>query len=148
MQVTKEIEWDMGHRVLNHKSKCNSLHGHRYKAEICLEGNLIGEEGSSSNGMVIDFGDIKSIATTVIHDVLDHAFMVWEQDELLIKFYADNPQLKHLIVPFTPTAENVSMWIFKQLDDKYVDSFNTKLRLKAIRLWETPTSSATYSRED
>jgi 6-pyruvoyltetrahydropterin/6-carboxytetrahydropterin synthase len=148
MQVTKEIEWDMGHRVLNHKSKCHNLHGHRYKAEICLEGNLVSEEDASSNGMVIDFGDIKSIAITNVHDILDHAFMVWDKDELLVKFYQDNPNLKHFIVSFTPTAENLSLWIFQQLDRKYIDVFNTKLKLKSIRLWETPSSSAVCNRDD
>ena len=45
----------MGHRVLNHRSVCKGLHGHRYKAEICVEGELVLESGSSEEGMVIDF---------------------------------------------------------------------------------------------
>ena len=34
MKIVKVIQWDMGHRVLHHKSVCKGLHGHRYKAEI------------------------------------------------------------------------------------------------------------------
>jgi 6-pyruvoyltetrahydropterin/6-carboxytetrahydropterin synthase len=62
MQITKIIERDMGHRVLNHKSKCSNLHGHRYKAYITMEGEIIQAKGDTNEGMVIDFSDIKAIA--------------------------------------------------------------------------------------
>ena len=62
MKIGKVIQWDMGHRVLNHRSVCKGLHGHRYKAEICVEGHLIEEKGVSEEGMVIDFADIKKVA--------------------------------------------------------------------------------------
>lgn len=148
MIVTKQIEWDMGHRVLNHHSKCRNLHGHRYKAEICLEGDLVSKEGDSSEGMVIDFGDIKSIAMTYIHDVLDHGFMVWKKDKVMLDFFSKNTDQKHIIVPFTPTAENISAWIFEQLEAKYVDTFKTGLRLESVKLWETPTSMVIYQKYD
>ena len=53
MQVVKIIQWDMGHRVMNHRSICRGLHGHRYKAEICIEGDMISVEGVSEEGMVL-----------------------------------------------------------------------------------------------
>ena len=148
MTVTKQIEWDMGHRVLNHHSKCCNLHGHRYKLEIALEGKLVANKGDSSEGMVIDFGDIKLIATKHIHDVLDHGFMVWNKDRILLNFFTKNPDQKHIIVPFTPTAENIAVWVFKQLDKKYLDVFNTGLRLESVKLWETPTSMVICKRKD
>ena len=73
MKIVKIIQWDMGHRVLNHRSICKGLHGHRYKAEICLEGELINESGESEEGMVIDFADIKKTAQKFIQKELDHA---------------------------------------------------------------------------
>ena len=39
MEVVKIIQWDMGHRVMNHRSICKGLHGHRYKAEISIKGD-------------------------------------------------------------------------------------------------------------
>lgn len=148
MKVIKKIEWDMGHRVTNHASKCRNLHGHRYKAEICLEGNLITINGASDEGMAIDFGDIKSLAMKHVHDVLDHGFMVWKKDQILVKFFAANPALKHVIVPFVPTAENIAAWIFLKLDEFYLDKFGTGLKLFSITLWETPTGLAICSRDD
>jgi 6-pyruvoyltetrahydropterin/6-carboxytetrahydropterin synthase len=40
-EVTKIVEWDMGHRVPNHKSKCRNPHGHRYRLEVTIGGPLI-----------------------------------------------------------------------------------------------------------
>lgn len=148
MIITKQIEWDMGHRVMNHKSKCKNLHGHRYKAEICLEGKLVLKKGISEEGMVMDFGDIKTIAMEQVHDVLDHGFMVWEKDQILTEFFNSHPDQKHLFVPFTPTSENIALWIFKRLDKHYKNNYGTGLKLYEIRLWETPTSLAICSRKD
>lgn len=140
MKVIKEIQWDMGHRVTNHHSQCRNLHGHRYKAEICVEGNLITESGISDEGMVIDFGDIKEIAAKHVVDVLDHGFMVWREDKIVLKFFKTNPDLRHIVVPFVPTAENIASWIFAQLDKRLKDKHGTGLKLYSIKLWETPTS--------
>lgn len=148
MIITKTIEWDMGHRVMNHKSKCKNIHGHRYKMEVTLEGRLVDISGDSSEGMVIDFVDIKRIATEHVHDVLDHGFMVWEKDKKLLKFFAENPDQKHIIVPFTSTVENIAKWVFDQLDKKYEDTYKTGLKLKSIRMWETPTGYVICNRDE
>ena len=129
----------MGHRVLNHRSVCKGLHGHRYKAEICVEGKLVLEMGASEEGMVIDFADIKKVALIFIQEELDHAFMVWDKDEELLEFFNKSKGHKPVIVPFTPTAENVAAYIFQQLQDKFTDVFKTGLRLQSVKLWETPS---------
>lgn len=148
MKISKQIEWDMGHRITNHKSKCRNLHGHRYKAEICVEGKLIKVKNLSEEGMVMDFGLIKEFAIKYVHDVLDHGFMAWEKDELLVSFFKKNPNQKHIFVPFVPTAENIAAWIFVQLDKRIKDKFKTNLRLYSIKLWETPSSVTVCTRKD
>ena len=144
MKIGKVIQWDMGHRVLNHRSVCKGLHGHRYKAEICVEGKLIEEKGASEEGMVIDFADIKKVAQKFIQEELDHAFMVWDRDHELLEFFKSSQGHKPVIVPFTPTAENVAAYIFNELKDKFADVFQTGLKLQSVKLWETPSSYALY----
>lgn len=146
MLVTKQFEWCMGHRVLNHKSKCKNLHGHHYRAEITLSGDLVSREGDSSEGMVIDFGDIKEVFMKHIHEILDHGFMVWEKDNVLMEFFSKNFDQKHTIVPFIPTAENIAMWVFEQLEPKFIGIFSTNLKLESVKIWETPTSMAIYQK--
>ena len=144
MKIGKVIQWDMGHRVLNHRSICKGLHGHRYKAEICVKGDLIIDKGTSEEGMVIDFSDIKKIAQNYIQTELDHAFMLWDQDEELLEFFYNSNGHKPVIVPFTPTAENVASYKFHILKNKFEDAYNTGLHLYSVKLWETPTSYAYY----
>lgn len=145
MKIVKIIQWDMGHRVLNHRSICKGIHGHRYKAEICLEGEIITKTGVSEEGMVIDFADIKKTAKSFIQDKLDHAFMIWDKDDELIEFFRSSKGHKPVFVPFTPTAENVAKYIFEILNTKFKDVFKTGLKLNSIKLWETPTSYVFYT---
>jgi len=144
MKIGKLIQWDMGHRVLNHRSVCKGLHGHRYRAEFCVQGELIQKSGVSEEGMVLDFSDIKKIAQKYIVEELDHAFMVWEKDEELLEFFKQSKGHKPVIVPFTPTAENIVSYIFHILENKFADIYKTGLHLQSIKLWETPTSYALY----
>ena len=147
MKIGKVIQWDMGHRVLNHRSVCKGLHGHRYKAEICVEGDLVEKKDASEEGMVIDFADIKKTAQKFIQEELDHAFMVWEKDIELLEFFKNSKGHKPVIVPFTPTAENVASYIFNELKDKFTDVFKTGLHLQSVKLWETPSSYALFESE-
>jgi len=144
MKIVKIVQWDMGHRVLNHRSVCKGIHGHRYKAEICLEGELILNSGLSEEGMVIDFSDIKKIAQKFIQNELDHGFMVWNQDDELLDFFKHSKGHKLVVVPFTPTAENVAAYIFQKLKNEFLDKFKTGLHLHSVKLWETPSSYALY----
>jgi len=148
MKLIKVIGWDMGHRLTNHESKCQNLHGHRYRAEICLEGNIIKKDGDSKQGMVVDFGDIKEVARREIYDILDHGCMIWSKDKLLVDFFEKNKTQKHIIVPFVTTAENIAIWIFKKLDKEIKDKYKSEVSLHSIKVWEGPTSVAICTRKD
>ncbi len=143
IEVTKIIEWDMGHRVPNHKSKCRHPHGHRYRLELTLGGDLNKTTGDSSEGMVFDFGDIKKYMTERVHDVLDHGFMIYEKDEVLKKFFQSNEaeEFQVIIVPFIPTAEEISKWCYEQLQN----CFPAGIKISRVRLFETPNSWADYT---
>ena len=142
VRITKTIEWDMGHRVPNHKSKCRNLHGHRYRMELTLAGELNSMAGDSSEGMVFDFGDIKQFMTANIHDVLDHGFMIYEHDEILTRFFdsVKEQEFRMLRVPFVPTAENIAQWCYEQL----AGCFPAGIAIVSVRIYETPNSWAEY----
>lgn len=144
MIITKQIEWEMGHRLLNHNSKCRNPHGHHYRLELSLQGRINSTKGNSSEGMVIDFGDIKTILVKQILDIVDHAFMIWDKDQALTKFYKENSDLKHVIVPFNTTAENMVIWIYDQLNPD-IKKLSKHTKIKSVKLWETPTAYAEYS---
>jgi 6-pyruvoyltetrahydropterin/6-carboxytetrahydropterin synthase len=140
VEITKIIEWDMGHRVPNHKSKCRNPHGHRYRMEVTVSGPLIIEEGNSSEGMVYDFGDIKEIMKAHVHDVLDHGFMIYKHDELCGMFEECSEIWNIITVDFIPTAENIVKWCYDQMESH----FPPGIRITRVRLFETPNSWADY----
>lgn len=134
--VSKEIQFDAGHRVPDHGSKCRNPHGHRYRVVAYFTDELI--EVGSSKGMVRDFGDIKNVMMSEIHDKLDHGFMVYDKDTALLKAFSGfMTQWKIILLPFVPTAENLARWCFMQLD-------KLGLPLDSIEIWETPTSAAYF----
>ncbi len=139
IEVTKVVEWDMGHRVPNHANKCRFPHGHRYRLEVRLSGELNSQQGTSSEGMVFDFGDIKRVLVEKIHDVLDHSFMAYQHDTLLTHMHEQYPQeMQVLFVPFIPTAENIIIWCHEQLKS----AFPSHVHISHLRLYETPNSWA------
>ena len=64
----------------------------------------------------------------------------------LVDFFNHSNDHKVVVVPFTPTAENVAAYIFNELKDKFEDTFSTGLKLYSIKLWETPTSYALFEK--
>lgn len=146
MLVTKFIEIDMGHRVPNHKSKCRNLHGHRYKIEVGVDDKVLTERGTSDEGMVIDFSDLKAVMMKEIDEVYDHAFTISEYDTFVPFFrqaVADH-QLRVNFVPFVPTAENLAELWYMIMEQKLKEK---GIKIKFVRVWETPTSTATYEKQ-
>jgi|SRR5690606_13568880 len=139
-RVTKEVEFDTGHRVPLHESKCRNLHGHRYKVKANVVGPL--KSAGSETGMVVDFGYIKRLLTTDVHDVYDHAFVVQSTDTDLCAFLLDSTW-NVVVVDFAPTAENMAAAIYKDLAPK-VAQMGQDVFLESIEVYETPTSVAVY----
>jgi 6-pyruvoyltetrahydropterin/6-carboxytetrahydropterin synthase len=142
MQITTRLEFDAGHRIPDHKSQCRNLHGHRYALEITLSGDIINQEKTSENGMVMDFSDVKKIARESVVDVWDHAFLVYKDDKTVLDFLNSLPNHKTVIFPSVPTAENMAFEAFRILKNQYKDTYGNHLKLERVRLFETPNSWA------
>lgn len=142
MEITTRLEFDAGHRIPHHNSQCKNLHGHRYVIEITLVGNIIKEEKTSENGMVMDFSDVKRIAREHVVDVWDHAFLVYKLDQPVIDFLNTLPEHKTVIFEEVPTAENMAAEAFRILNNQYQDIYHNQLKLSRVRLYETPNSWA------
>jgi 6-pyruvoyltetrahydropterin/6-carboxytetrahydropterin synthase len=145
LTITRKLEFDAGHRIPDHKSQCRNLHGHRYTLEITLLGAVIDVEGSSDNGMIMDFSDIKALAKQHLVDVWDHAFLVYEKDQVVRDFLATIPGHKTVVIDCIPTVENLAQTAFTILKAAYQDRFGTGLRLHKLVLHETPNCWAEIS---
>ncbi|HUF21368.1 MAG TPA: 6-carboxytetrahydropterin synthase QueD [Burkholderiales bacterium] len=138
MHVTRRLEFDAGHRIPNHDSQCRHLHGHRYAIEITLSGGIIGTEGASNQGMVMDFSEIKTIAQRSLVDAWDHAFLTWKGDRQVLDFLDAISGHKTVVLERPPTAENLALEAFRILDRAYQDEYGNQLRLERVRIFETP----------
>ena len=144
-RIRRWVETDTGHRVPNHKSKCRHMHGHRYRWEAELEGYVVTLGGVSEEGMLMDFTDVSAILNEYIHDLVDHAFIVYEGDkEALVALSHMGEEHRTLIVPFIPTAENLAKWAFEQVEPHISSSYGNTLQLHAFHVRETPKSWASW----
>ena len=144
-RIRRYVETDTGHRVPNHKSKCRHFHGHRYRFEAEIEGDIVETSGVSEEGMLMDFSDVSKILTIHIHDVVDHAVVVYEGDEEARKVLAGlSPDHRTVVVSFIPTAENFAKWAFEQVEPHIRTAYGNRLRLVAMHVRETPKSWASW----
>jgi 6-pyruvoyltetrahydropterin/6-carboxytetrahydropterin synthase len=119
-EVTIEQTFAAGHALRNYHGKCENVHGHNYRCQVTLEGAQL-----DHTGLLMDFVALKKTLQSVI-DRLDH---VWLNDF---------PPFDRL----NPSAENIAKYIFDEVNKGI--AAEAGVRLGAVRLWETDTSSATY----
>ncbi len=129
-KVTKHIDFCYGHRLLNYEGQCRHLHGHNGRVEVDLAAETL-----DARGMVVDFSEIKQRIKSWIDDTLDHRMLLHRDDPIL-------PVLKktgelHFVMDANPTAENIARLIFDYARAQ-------GLPVVEVRLWETPTSYASY----
>ena len=146
--ITRKLEFDAGHRIPDHRSQCRNLHGHRYVLEITLQGELVETEGAPDRGMVMDFADVKALAMEHLVNKWDHAFIVYQGDTQVREFLASMPDHKTVVLDCIPTVENLAASAFRILSAVYDAHYGVNLRLKHLRLYETPNCWADIERPD
>lgn len=132
--VTKSVKFDAAHILTNHSGLCKNLHGHTYRVEISVS-----QDESSGSDMVIDFKDLKRIATEVICERFDHAFIynTASEGEREIAAVVEKHSMRTVALPFRSTAENLSEYFYNELKSRIPG-------LSAVRVWETADSCAEY----
>ena len=119
MFISKDFKFDAAHNLVHYHGKCEKLHGHTYRLRVVLEGM------PDSEGMIIDFIELKQIVKDKVISRLDHAYI-------------------NDIIP-QPSAENIAVWIWREIEDS-VRRDNCKLY--EVHVWETETSCVTVGRSD
>ena len=132
--VTKRVKFDAAHVLTNHAGLCKNLHGHTYRVDV----SVTQREGDTSD-MVIDFKELKAIATEVICDRFDHAFIynTASEGEREIAAVVERHGMRTVAIPFRSTAENLARLFYNDLKSRVPE-------LSSVRVWETDDSSAEY----
>lgn len=160
-RIHRSLEFDAGHRVLRHESKCAHLHGHRYKAVISVQSDHL-----DPLGRVIDYGVIKTLIGKWIDDNWDHNLLLHPDDPLLKAVrvfdgkarqeirgfasaastpYADSifgGKAPYIFPACNPTAENIASVLFERaeflLGEHAAKTTGPRLKLSRVRIYETP----------
>lgn len=100
--------------------KCENMHGHNWKIEVCVAGKTLNDAG-----VLIDFGELKGYLSEII-EKLDHTFL----NELDF-FRNDNP-----------SSENIACYIAHELKKKII---RHDIKVARVTAWESEDACATYS---
>jgi 6-pyruvoyltetrahydropterin/6-carboxytetrahydropterin synthase len=128
LKISKNFEWEMGHRLMNHKGLCINPHGHSYKMRVVIE-----SETANNIGMVMDYYELDKIVWEVLED-FNHSFVINENDLVMKDFLMKN-DFKSVILPFDSTAENLCEVFGNIIQNKLKKYKNIKTL--TIRLYET-----------
>ena len=115
-ELTVEKTFDSAHYLEHYDGDCARMHGHTYKVQICVAGEMLDEKV----GMLMDFKDMKKALSALI-DTLDH-------------------QVLNDVLDFNTTAELLAKYFY----DKLAPKVPANAVLKKVMLWENPTNCATY----
>lgn len=127
----RRIQFCSGHRVMNHESKCATLHGHNYVMFIHAKA-----PGLDSIGRVIDFSELKIRCGEWIDKNWDHNMILFKDDIDTIELISICPRKKEpYILPMNPTAENMAKYFLTVVCPNLFK--DTMIEIEKIVLWET-----------
>lgn len=118
-EISVEETFAAGHALREYRGKCENVHGHNYKVRVTVAGEKL-----NSIGLLMDFVDLRGAIKALV-ERLDHRFM-------------------NDLEPFdklNPSAENMAKYFCDELGPRVKDQ---GLRVQAVTVWETDTTSATF----
>lgn len=145
IRITKQFTFEAGHALFGYDGKCRNVHGHSYKLSVTVIGSPITEKDHVKLGMVIDFGDLKSIVKEEIIDKFDHA-TIFNKNTPHIELAKDLEQRGHNIIlaDYQPTSESMVLDFASKIRSRLPNN----IKLHSLKLQETETSFAEWYAAD
>ncbi len=141
LRVTKEFTFEAAHALDGYDGKCKDIHGHSYKLAVTLKGKVNEDKTNPKCGMVIDFGDIKSVVKDKVLNQFDH-YLLLREDSRFKGIETKGERIRY--VNYQPTCENMLLEIVNQLKSE----FTPHAQLVEVTLRETATGYATWNYKD
>jgi len=145
VRVTKQFKFETGHALYGYDGLCKNVHGHSYKLDVTVIGHPIDDAENVKNGMVIDFGDLKTIVNQEIVHPFDHATVLnINSPHKEIADEMENRGHKILRVNYQPTSEMMIL----EFAVKIKAMLPNHLKLHSLKLRETETAFAEWYADD
>ena len=136
--LKNEIQFDTAHYLSGYEGKYSNIHGHRYRLVVELANETLQPSGQC-RGMVADFGDVKKEMQRIAEQY-DHKLLIEDNADgrAVAEALAKVPnQFAIVMVPYRPTAEEMSRDIYQQMK-------TAGYPVHSVELYETPTNSCKY----
>ena len=145
IRITKKFWFEAGHALYGYDGKCKNVHGHSYRLDVTVIGIPISDPSNVKHGMVIDFGDLKTIVKNEIVDIFDHA-TVFNKNTPHVELAKELENRGHnvLLVDYQPTSEMMVIDFAKKIKQRLPEN----IRLHSLKLQETATSYAEWFASD
>lgn len=145
IRITKQFSFETGHALYGYDGKCKNVHGHSYRLDVTVIGTPISDHTNVKFGMVIDFGDLKTIVKDEIVDVFDHA-TVFNKNTPHVELAIELESRGHnvLLVDYQPTSEMMVI----DFAEKIKTRLPSNIKLHSLKLQETATSFAEWFASD
>ena len=144
IRVTKEFHFEMAHALWNYDGKCKHIHGHSYKLFVTIMGEPIKDVNNPKLGMILDFGDLKTIVKEPVVDMLDHSLVLNRVAGPTIPDRSNQMYNKVHFFDFQPTVENLVVYIADTIKPKLPPGID----LYSVRLHETASAFAEWYMTD
>lgn len=145
IRITKIFSFETAHILYGYDGKCKNMHGHSYKLFVTIKGKPIDDLNHHKNGMVVDFGDIKSIVKSEIVDVWDHSVLVNAlSPHKILGEELEKQGHKVIFCNYQPTCENMLYDIAKKIKNKLPEG----IQLAYLKLHETENSYGEWLAEE
>ncbi|MDE7451203.1 MAG: 6-carboxytetrahydropterin synthase [Alistipes sp.] len=145
IRLTKEFSFEAAHALDGYDGPCREIHGHSYRLFVTVKGVPLADSGHPKQGMVMDFGLLKSIVGQEIIAWFDHALVLQRtaaSDDLRATLASRFDNL--IEVDYRPTCENM----LADFADRIRPRLPQGVSLHALRLHETATSFAEWYASD
>ena len=132
----------MAHALYGYDGLCKNIHGHSYRLWVTVIGNILEDESSVKNGMVLDFSILKKIVKPEIVDKYDHSLVLNGKSPHANIDLTAFEKVFHL--PYQPTSENLVLDFVKIIKKKLPEN----VKLHKVILSETANSFAEWCADD
>lgn len=145
IRITKQFTFETAHALHGYDGKCKNIHGHSYKLDVTVIGKPIEDTSHVKCGMVIDFGDLKTIVKSEVVDVWDHAVILNKNTpHIELANYLIQEGNHVVLVDYQPTSEKMIEDFAKKIRAKLPKN----LKLHSLKLRETETAFAEWFASD
>jgi 6-pyruvoyltetrahydropterin/6-carboxytetrahydropterin synthase len=143
IRLTKEFHFEMAHVLDGYDGPCRNVHGHSFILEVTVIGEPLADTNHPKQGMVMDFGELKSIVNKQVIDRFDHVLLVNRNSDLAQM--GKSLKLQKIVeVDYQPTCEN----LLSHIASLVLPELPKHVKLHHLKLHETASSFAEWYASD